>query len=149
MTAFNRVAIFSTWNGDRSTQLGVGDTMRIIAFLLLSLMISPVWAQDEQRAVPALPAPALDDNAPASAFLRAAQSAVIGNRLGEAQQGLEMAQTRLLDRSVPLFQTNTPSNHPALAPLAAAVRAVIAGDREAAIREIQTAMPLIDQPGNR
>jgi hypothetical protein len=144
------VAIVSTQSRVMLAGPGMGMTMPIVAFLLLSLLFAlPCWAQAGQRAAPALPAPPVDDNAPAGAFLRAAQSALIGNRLGEAQQALEMAQTRVLDRSVPLFQTNTPSSHPALAPLSAAVQAVIAGDREAAIRHIQAAMPFIDQPANR
>src|SRR5579871_6822426 len=48
---------------------------------------------------PSLPAPAVTSNQP-SDFLRAAQGAMAAGRTGEAQQAMEMAQTRLLDRSV-------------------------------------------------
>ena len=41
-----------------------------------------------------------------SDYLRAAQGALAAGRIAEAQEALEMAQTRMLDRSVPLGQTN-------------------------------------------
>jgi len=93
---------------------------------------------------PALPAPPVADNAPPSAFLRAAQTAMITGRLGEAQEALEMAQTRMLDRSVPLFQTGQPSPNPAVKAVANAIQALVSGDRETALRHIQTAMATAD-----
>jgi hypothetical protein len=96
---------------------------------------------------PPLPTPPLDANAPPSAFLRSAQGAVIAGRLGEAQEALEMAQTRLLDRSVPLFQTNTPSGNPAVRSISLALQTLSAGDREGAIRHIQAALPTADDVG--
>ena len=62
---------------------------------------------------PALPSPDLGPGAPPLAFLHAARAALATGRTGEAQQALEMAETRLLDRSTPLFQTNDPSTQPA------------------------------------
>src|SRR5262249_42495878 len=58
---------------------------------------------------PVLPSPVVGEDAPVQAYLQAARSALVAGRTGEAQQALEMAQTRALDRSVPLFQTNAPS----------------------------------------
>jgi hypothetical protein len=93
----------------------------------------------------ALPAPPVDANAPPTAFLRAAQSAMLVGRNGEAQEALEMAQTRLLDRSVPLFQTNNPSQNPAVREISLALQSLAVGNRETALRHIQAAIATADQ----
>ena len=51
-----------------------------------------------------------------------------------------MAQTRLLDRSVPLGHTQDPSKSPAVAQIAQARQALAAGDRAAALQSIQAAI---------
>ena len=102
-------------------------------------------ADTRSEVAPTLPTPALGENAPPSAFLRAAQGALIAGRNGEAQEALERAQTRLLDRSVPLFQTNNPSENPAVRQIREALRALSQGDREGASRHIQTAMATADR----
>ena len=61
---------------------------------------------------PNLPSPEVAEGAPAQTYLIAARNSLAAGRTGEAQQSLEMAETRLLDRSTPLFQTNTPSANP-------------------------------------
>jgi hypothetical protein len=88
---------------------------------------------------PNLPAPPVGENASAQDFLRAAESALVAGRDGEAQQALEMAQTRLLDRSVPLFQTRSPSPNPAVAQIGEALQALRSGDRMKALLLIQAA----------
>jgi hypothetical protein len=90
---------------------------------------------------PNLPSPAIGDNASAPDYLAAAQNALAAGRTGEAQQALEMAQTRLLDRSVPLFQTNTPSGNPAVAQISQALQALAAGDRQNCMQLIAAAIP--------
>lgn len=90
---------------------------------------------------PNLPSPPVGENANAVDYLRAAQSALVSGRTGEAQQSLEMAQTRLLDRSVPMQQTNNPSDNPAVAQISQALRALAAGDRAQAMQMIQSAIP--------
>ncbi len=74
-------------------------------------------------------------------YLRAAQSALQAGRTGEAQQSLEMAQTRLLDRSVPMGQTNNPSDNPAVSQMSQALKALAAGDRAQTMQLIQSAIP--------
>ncbi len=113
----------------------------LAAPILAALAIaSPALAQSEPQPRLALPDPPVADNAPIGAFLRAAQTALITGRLGEAQEALERAQTRMLDRSVPLFQTNNPSQDPGVTAVTQALRALAAGDREATLRHIQAAM---------
>ena len=90
---------------------------------------------------PNLPSPSIGANANAVDYLRAAQSALQAGRTGEAQQSLEMAQTRLLDRSVPMGQTNNPSDNPAVTQVSQALKALAAGDRAQTMQLIQSAIP--------
>ncbi len=100
---------------------------------------------NKPEVAPSLPTPNVGANAPASAFLQAAQSALAAGRTGEAQQALEMAQTRLLDRSVPLFQTNRPSDDPAVREVSLALQALGAGNRTGSLQHIQNALKSIPQ----
>ena len=88
---------------------------------------------------PSLPAPAVTGNQP-SDFLRAAQGALAAGRTGEAQQAMEMAQTRMLDRSVPLGQTNVPASNPLVAQISQALRELGAGNREASMQALQATL---------
>jgi hypothetical protein len=87
--------------------------------------------------------PDVGEDGPATAYLRAAEAALATGRTGEAQQALEMAQTRLLDRSVPLGQTGVPSADPAVAQISAALQALAAGDRMGCVTQIQAALDTI------
>ncbi len=91
---------------------------------------------------PTLPELAVGENATAQQFLRAARAALATGRTGEAQEAMERAQTRLLDRATPLFQTDRPSTHPGVAEISVALRALGAGDRSRALRGIDAAIPL-------
>jgi hypothetical protein len=114
----------------------------VAAALLLPMAASAQPGLDTERPVihSALPAPDLPENAKASDFLRAAQGAVAAGRIGQAEESLEMAQTRLLDRSVPLFRTHDPSKNPAVGQIARARQALSAGDRPACLQAIQAAI---------
>jgi len=88
-----------------------------------------------------LPSPELPEGAPAQDYLIAARNALAAGRTGEAQQSLEMAETRLLDRSVPLFQTNTPSANLVVSQISQALQALAAGDRVQCMTLIEAAIP--------
>jgi hypothetical protein len=90
---------------------------------------------------PNLPSPAIGSSANAVDYLRAAQASLRAGRTGEAQQSLEMAQTRLLDRSVPMARTNNPSDNPAVSQISQALRALASGDRQQTMDLIQSAIP--------
>lgn len=90
---------------------------------------------------PNLPTPPLGPDASAADYLRAAQNSLQAGRTGEAQQALEMAQTRLLDRSVPMGQTNNPSDNPAVTQISQALKALAAHDRMQTMQLIQSALP--------
>jgi hypothetical protein len=109
---------------DRSSNIGPGDTRSSIA--------------------PNLPSPTIGEDAPVQAYLQAARSALIAGRTGEAQQALEMAETRALDRAVPLFQTNAPSRNPLVDQITQALAALGSHDRGRAVQIIDGALA---QPG--
>lgn len=103
---------------------------------------SNIDGQDTRSEIaPNLPSPDLGPNASPVDYLRAAQGALSAGRTGEAQQALEEAQTRLLDRSVAYGQTNSPSDNPAVAQITQALHALAAGDRARCIQLIQSAIP--------
>jgi len=89
---------------------------------------------------PNLPTPDVGPNAGPAAFLTAAQNAIAAGRTGEAQQALEMAQTRLLDRSVAIGTTGVPSDDPAVRATSAALHALGNGDKAASLDQIRIAI---------
>jgi hypothetical protein len=71
--------------------------------------------------------------------------ALATGRTGEAQEAMEMAETRLLDRSTPLFRTDQPSGNPLVAQIEQALHALGNGDRAAAIQVLDNAIPMAAQ----
>jgi hypothetical protein len=92
---------------------------------------------------PNLPSPQIGPNASAVDYLRAADRALREGRTGESQQALEMAQTRLLDRSVPQGQTGNPSGNPAVTQIDEALHALAAGQHMQAMQLIDAAIPQV------
>lgn len=100
---------------------------------------------------PNLPSPDLGPGASVQDYLIAARNALAAGKTGEAQQSLEMAETRLLDRSTPLFQTNTPSANPVVGQISQALQALAAGDKPRCVALIEAAIPnakAAEQAGN-
>jgi hypothetical protein len=91
---------------------------------------------------PALPSPDLPPGSPPEAFLRAARAALATGQTGKAQQALEMAETRLLDRSTPLFQTDNPSRNPLIKQIGDARRALGSGNRAQAMKLLDEAIAM-------
>jgi hypothetical protein len=116
-------------------------------FLAVPLLVAASAAALAQPAatppgivLPPLPSPNLPEDAKPSDALRAAQGALATGRLGEAEEALEMAQTRILDRSVPLGATNNPSDNPTVGQIAQARQALAAHDRAGCMQLIQAAL---------
>lgn len=117
--------------------------MRTLLFAapLLVALSAGALAQPAGNAVLApLPSPNLPQGDRPSDYLRAAQGALAAGRAGEAESALEMAQTRILDRSVPMGQTNNPSDNPTIGQIAQARQALAAHDRATCMQLIQTAI---------
>lgn len=89
---------------------------------------------------PTLPTAAVGDDATTRDYLLAARSALVAGRTGEAQQSLEMAETRVLSRAVPQGQTDLPSNSRLVAEIRDARLAVGGSDRPRAIQMIDLAL---------
>jgi hypothetical protein len=79
----------------------------------ISYKASNITPYDTRSVIaPALPPPPVGDNASPQDYLREAQQALARGRMGEAQEALERAEARALDRAVPLFQIDKPIEDP-------------------------------------
>jgi hypothetical protein len=118
-------------------------SMRAVVFwvpLLFAVSAAALAQPAGNTVLTPLPSPPASPSDRPSDYLRAAQGALAAGRRGEAQEALEMAQTRMLDRSVPLGQTNNPSDNPTSAQISRALQALAANDRTACLQAIQTAL---------
>jgi hypothetical protein len=89
---------------------------------------------------PHLPQPKVGENAGPDGYLRAADRALAAHKTGAAQQALEMAETRLLDRSTAPGVANEPDQNPRIAAVTAARKALASKDWQGARKSIQEAM---------
>ena len=89
---------------------------------------------------PHLPQPAAGENASPEYYLHDAQQALAKRQTGLAQQALEMAETRLLDRSTAPEAASLPDQRPEIAAVSHARHALGAGDIRAASNDIQMAL---------
>lgn len=112
----------------------------LLAVLIGSATVAFAQAPAPLSPQPALPSPNVPQGSEVSAYLQAAQNAVAAGRKREAEEALEMAQTRMLDRSVPLGQTRNPSDNPTVGEITNARAALSQGDREGCLRQIQAAL---------
>jgi hypothetical protein len=87
-----------------------------------------------------LPSPDVGKDASVHTLLLAARAALIADRTGEAQEALERAETRALDRSVPLFQTGVPSQSPLVGKIRDTLHMLGTGDRMATARLLDEAI---------
>ncbi len=88
---------------------------------------------------PNLPVPAVGEDI--QSLLLAARRALSEGRTGEAQEALERAETRALDRSVAVGTQNEPARGPIFAGIARARSALAAGNLPAAIAAINATLP--------
>jgi hypothetical protein len=116
-------------------EIGTGQS------LPLSNNASNITPDDTHSAIaPRLPDPPVADNAGPMAFLHAARDSLIAGRTGEAQEALERAESRILDRAVPPSAAGVPAQSPILQQIAAARGALAQGDRQHAIQLIDQAI---------
>jgi len=102
------------------------------------------WAQTPQGPSPgdlatSLPAPPATDDI--QTLLLDARQSLQAGRTGEAQEALERAETRALDRSVPAGTERELATGPVVRAAAAAREALAAGNVAGAIRIIDAALP--------
>ena len=99
-------------------------------------------ANTRTEVAPPLPAPAIGVDGSTQDYLRAARASLVAGRTGQAQEALEMAQTRSLDRSVVPSAAGTPSENRVVLQIAQALQALGNGDRNHAIQIIDGALAL-------
>lgn len=105
---------------DKASNIGPGNTRSVIA--------------------PTLPPSSIGENATARDYLAAARVALVAGRTGQAQQSLEMAETRALDRSIVADQVDVPSDSRFVGRIGDARRALGNGDSTKAIAMIDLAL---------
>ncbi len=100
----------------------------------VSTRASNIVASDARSPIaPALPSPDLGTAANPRDYVRAAREALASGRTGEAQQSLEMAETRELTRVVSPDAANDPDPDPAVNQIRHALHALGEGDRARAL----------------
>jgi hypothetical protein len=105
---------------DRASNIGPGDTPSTIA--------------------PRLPSPDVGPGADPRQLLQAARGALAANRSGQAQEALERAETRLLDRVVDPSQIRVADTSPVVEDIRAARMALGAGERSKSAQMIDAAL---------
>ncbi len=108
--------------------------------LPMSNSASNISPADARGIAPNLPAPPVPEGSPPRVYLQAARQALVAGRTGEAQEALERAETRALDRSVNPANVNDPSQQPLVAQITAALQALSVRDRARTIQLIDQAL---------
>jgi hypothetical protein len=107
----------------------------------LSSSASNIGPSDTRSVIaPTLPPSSVGTNATVVDYLRAARASLMAGETGQTQQSLEMAETRALDRSVPMGTTDSPDPSGLIARIRDARHALGAGDRQQAIQIIDSAL---------
>ena len=106
-------------NSDSASNNGAADTRSLIA--------------------PALPTPGAQADT-ARAYLEAARAALVGGHTGAAQEALERAESRALDRDVAPSTAGTAIDEPLIARIGAARQALSVGNTAAALAAIAGAL---------
>jgi hypothetical protein len=89
---------------------------------------------------PTLPQPVIGEGAMAQDYLRVARASLLQGKSGQAQQSLEMAETRLLDHVVPPGGTTAPSSLVLVGQIRDARMALASGDTATSIAIIDRAL---------
>ena len=106
-----------------------------------SARASNITGMDSRSTIaPHLPQPMGGEGAGPWHYLHAADRALALKHTGEAQQALEMAETRLLDRSTPVDQAGTPDQGPVVQLVSQARQALGHNDLAGARQAVQSAL---------
>ena len=109
--------------------------------LPMSTQASNISQTDTRSPIaPRLPDPSVGANGSPEQYLAAARQALSRHRTGEAQQALEMAETRALDRSAGPDAANSPDQNPMITQIGKARDALARRDMAGADAAISAAM---------
>ena len=132
MTSIVSLAQAQTMNG--ATDHGNGGRRASTPLSTRASNIGP--ADTRSNIAPALPTPPVSADSGPHDYLKAAHDALVAGRTGEAQQSLEMAETRELARVVSPEQANTPDPDPTVSQIRDALRVLGDGNRGRALEII-------------
>jgi hypothetical protein len=123
-----------------------GHTPGIGLSLPMSPQASNIAPQDTRSLIaPSLPVPPIGRNATPAQFLGTARDALARGRTGEAQEALERAETRRLDRDA--MRGISPENDPMIGKIRAALDSLAGHHLQMAEQNIAEAMPATAQNG--
>lgn len=126
---------------DPATGARPGHEPGVGVSLPLSKNASNITSNDTRSIIaPTLPPSSAGPNATPEDYLRAARASLVAGQTGATQQSLEMAETRALDRAVPIGQTDEPGTNKLVAEIRNARDALAAGDSQHAIQLIDMAL---------
>jgi hypothetical protein len=128
-------------NLDPATGARPGHVPGVGTSLPMSNNASNIGPGDTHSTIaPTLPASSAGDSATPRDYLQAARASLVAGRTGQAQQSLEMAETRALDRSVVQGQTSTPSDNQLVSRIQDARHALGQGNKSHTIQLIDLAL---------
>ncbi|WP_158932593.1 hypothetical protein [Acidisphaera sp. S103] len=126
---------------DPATGARPGHEPGVGVSLPLSNNASNMTPNDTRSVIaPTLPPSAAGPNATPQDYLRAARASLAAGQTGATQQSLEMAETRALDRAVPVDQTDDPGTNRLIATIRNARDALAAGDTQHTMQMIDQAL---------
>ena len=126
---------------DPATGARPGHVPGVGTSLPLSNNASNITPGDARSPIaPTLPSPAVGDTGGPHIYLKAARDALTAGKTGLAQESLEMAETRVLDRSVAPSAADVPAQGRLAGLIRDARMALGAGDRARAISLIDQAL---------
>lgn len=82
-----------------------------------------------------LPSPGVTDDSPVN-YLKAARTALASGKTGLAQESLERAESRLLDRDVAPSRADVPSSNPSVVAISEILQSLGAGKKSQAMQEL-------------
>jgi hypothetical protein len=131
---------------DPSTGARWGHTPGIGESLPMSPHASNIAPQDTRSVIaPSLPVPIIGENATPAQFLGTARDALARGRTGEAQEALERAETRRLDRDT--MRGISPENDPMIGKIRAALDSLSSRNVQMAQQNIADALPAAAENG--
>lgn len=126
---------------DPATGARPGHEPGVGVSLPLSNNASNIGPSDTRSIIaPTLPPSSIGPDATARDYLRAARDSLAAGQTGATQQSLEMAETRALDRAVPVGQTDVPDSAGLISAIRDARAALGAGDRQRALQIMNSAL---------
>lgn len=141
MTAMSALAQTTPPGMNPATGARPGHDPGVGSSLPLSSNASNIKPSDTRSTTaPTLPRSGMGADATTHDYLTAARGALAAGRTGQAQQSLEMAETRALNRSVPQGQGNAPSDSMLVSRINDALHALGSGDKAHAMQCIDVAL---------